>query len=528
IAHQIFKRFEPNNIPVQLALVAAPPALSPFLFNARSGLADFSIAFAAYLSALVFSIIIYRLSPFHPLAQYPGPLYLKVSKIPLTWIASRGRMHTFILQLHERYGDVVRTGPNEVSIRDPDAVLGVSTLPKGPKWINQTMAYSDQASLIAESNPHEHARRRRPWNRAFSTAALKGYEEIIGRRVTQLVDALSAQKGAVDLGKWIDFFTYDFMSDMCFGGGSEMLKDGDAGSSWHILSSGLASFHVIGQMPWTVLYARRIPKFAHFIQRMVSYGLSLAVQRVKNGSLSRDLFYYLNNEDGAEPSTPPFKETVSNGSLAMIAGSDTTSITLSNLFYLILKDGDAYKRLQAEVDQYFPAGENALDTKHHASMPFLNAVINETLRLIPVLPDGSQRRVAKGSGGRMAGPYYLPEGTITYVHLYSLHRHPAHFSHPTSFDPDRWLLASTPAGMPRPAGFTHNAAAFVPFSFGPNNCVGKGLALQEMRMLVAQLVQRFEMRFADGWDPSSYEDGLEDWFTIQKPPLRVVLTPRKA
>ena len=82
-----------------------------------------------------------------------------------------------------------------------------------------------------------------------------------------------------------------------------------------------------------------------------------------------------NNEDGAEPSAPPFRETVSNGTLAMIAGSDTTSIALSNLFYFVLSDPAVYARLRAEVDRYFPPGENPLDTKHHASMPFLNAVM---------------------------------------------------------------------------------------------------------------------------------------------------------
>ena len=53
------------------------------------------------------------------------------------------------------------------------------------------------------------------------------------------------------------------------------------------------SFHVIGQIPWVVLYLRRIPSFARLIQRMVGQGVGLAIQRVKNGSLSRDLFYYL-------------------------------------------------------------------------------------------------------------------------------------------------------------------------------------------------------------------------------------------
>lgn len=118
---------------------------------------------------------------------------------------------------------------------------------------------------------------------------------------------------------------------------------------------------------------------------------------------------------------------------------------------------------------------------------------------------------------------YLPEGTTTYVHLYSLQRDPRYFSDPDSFYPDRWLRA--PDADP---SYVHDTRAYAPFSFGPNNCVGRGLALQEMRMLAALLMRRFEMRFADVWDHREYEEGLEDWFVIQKPALRVVLTPRRA
>ena len=83
------------------------------------------------------------------------------------------------------------------------------------------------------------------------------------------------------------------------------------------------------------------------------------------------------------------------------------------------------------------------------------------------------------------------------------------------------MSASDPA-------FRHDEAGFLPFSLGPMNCVGKALALQEMRMLVCALIQKFDMRFPDDWDAQRYEDGLMDFFTVQKPELRVVVTPRQA
>ena len=94
---------------------------------------------------------------------------------------------------------------------------------------------------------------------------------------------------------------------------------------------------------------------------------------------------------------------------------------------------------------------------------------------------------------------------------------------PNTFWPDRWLLASAPAPPP---GFVHNPAAFVPFSFGPNNCVGKGLALQEMRTVVCALLQRFRVRAREGWDAPSFEREYRDYFTAPRPEVPVVLEVR--
>ena len=64
----------------------------------------------AYLSAIAASVLIYRLSPFHPLARYPGPLICKLSKFSYGFLSIGGRAHVYVKRLHEHYGDVVRIG----------------------------------------------------------------------------------------------------------------------------------------------------------------------------------------------------------------------------------------------------------------------------------------------------------------------------------------------------------------------------------------------------------------------------------
>ena len=69
------------------------------------------------------------------------------------------------------------------------------------------------------------------------------------------------------------------------------------------------------------------------------------------------------------------QQLVDDGVLAIIAGADTTSSAFTSLTYCLLTHPDAYEKLQAEIDKFYPAGEDALDTKHHRDMSYLTAVM---------------------------------------------------------------------------------------------------------------------------------------------------------
>jgi hypothetical protein len=102
-----------------LLLVLPPAALGYAYSTSILALAGLS---AVYLLALVASVAAYRLSPFHPLAKYPGPVLARVSRLWATRVAASGRQHEFSHELFARYGDVVRTGPNHLIIRNVSAI----------------------------------------------------------------------------------------------------------------------------------------------------------------------------------------------------------------------------------------------------------------------------------------------------------------------------------------------------------------------------------------------------------------------
>lgn len=126
---------------------------------------------------------------------------------------------------------------------------------------------------------------------------------------------------------------------------------------------------------------------------MRAMGFAYTERRYTSGSTSKDLFYYLVgtafptyfwsgadshsqcNEDSAEKVDPPKPVVISDGVLALIAGSDTTSSVLASTFWCLMRHPEAYKRLQVEVDKFYPPGENSLDPKHLPNMPYLEAVM---------------------------------------------------------------------------------------------------------------------------------------------------------
>ena len=119
---------------------------------------------------------------------------------------------------------------------------------------------------------------------------------------------------------------------------------------------------------------------------------------------------------------------------------------------------------------------------------------------------------------------FIPEGTQIRAHFWSVHRDPRNFSYPDWYWPGRWLIAE---GLQEHSKkIVHNVNAWVPFSFGPSNCVGKNLVMQEMRMLICHLVQKLNFRFPEGYDPMEYERKMGDRFTMTVSRLAAIIERR--
>ncbi|CAL1708242.1 unnamed protein product [Somion occarium] len=529
----IYHSFEPADLlSTSLLLFGVPTMLIAFLRAQFTSLVTAVLTtFVSYYFILLALVIGYRLSPFHPLAQYPGPLPGKISKLWDVWMTAKGSHHQYVRALHDKYGDIVRIGPNELSIRHEDAIAPILTrdLRKGPYYDSRQA--DGKRALDGIRDFVEHAARRKPWTKATSISAIKGYSEYLTKTVDELVQALDV-KQEVDISDWMTFVAFDFMGEMIFSTEFGMIKAGkDTTGIWHALEEGTFAAGILSHIPWIFDFLKHLPQGGSAFAVLQIIGARIAKQRIEAGSSKRDLFHYLVSEDESTGIKLTHEAAISDGMMSIVAGSDTSATNLTHLFYFLLKNPEMKKRLQEEIDHIFPQGEETADYTKQSEMPYLNACINESLRLYPAVLFGLQRRVEKGTGGRMIGPFFVPEGTQVSADLFSLHRDPRYFSPiPDTFWPDRWLTQSSytlPSGDTIPSTqLIHNKAVFNPFSAGRQNCAGKSIAWIEMRAIMCAVLQRFDIDAVDGFELESYEKSLVEVYVTHRGALPLRLKTR--
>ena len=192
----------------------------------------------------------------------------------------------------------------------------------------------------------------------------------------------------------------------------------------------------------------------------------------------------------------PQQLIVDNVKTLLFAGHDTTASALAWALYLVSTHREAEARLLAEfasVDADVSSDGGGGDDEYKAleRLPFLGAVIKEVLRLYPSA--GFTRTCASASGARL-GKYFVPAGADVYVFPYLLHRDPRFWPDaPNAFKPDRWLSPSINDAKGRTP---EQRGVYLPFSLGMRNCVGRMLALAELRAALKFLLQRY--RFTPG------------------------------
>uniref|UniRef100_A0A8D1GD19 Cytochrome P450 2J2 n=1 Tax=Sus scrofa TaxID=9823 RepID=A0A8D1GD19_PIG len=231
--------------------------------------------------------------------------------------------------------------------------------------------------------------------------------------------------------------------------------------------------------PHQIIFSNR-EKLRMFIARVIENH-----RRDWNPAEARDFIdaYLREIEKGSSPSVFNEENLICSTLDLFFAGTETTSTTLRwGLLYMALYP-EVQEKVQAEIDRVLGQWQQQ-STAARESMPYTNAVIHEVQRMGNIIPLNVPREVAVDT--TLAG-YHLPKGTMVLINLTALHKDPAEWATPDTFNPEHFLEN----------GKFKKREAFLPFSIGKRACLGEQLARTELFVFFTSLLQKFSFRPPD-------------------------------
>ncbi|KIX99510.1 uncharacterized protein Z520_05086 [Fonsecaea multimorphosa CBS 102226] len=463
------------------------------------------------LTALVLCVL-YRISPLHPLSHVPGPLLPRISSLWLTYHAWIGDEASIVESLHQRYGAIVRNGPNSVDISDGAALAAIYTERGGfvkPAFY-QNFALPDSTqmhnSIFSEVDPAVRAPRAKAVAVLFSTSSLRQSQDVIYKCVDRFVARLAEGKeqsehggsGALNVLNLTRGLAVDAVSSYLLGTTYGALDEKSHGQQHEkrrelaepISAAGMVDcFVAVGRFWYLPSWAfkivegldawwnadeevsqslARVDEFVARVVRDAETAIAASQSTDKpTATSSHPLTSYPARllQAGFTPS-----ETRAQCKDLIFAGTDSTGMNLATILFLLARHPECYEKLRAEVLSHKP-GFDDLQT-----LPYLRGVVKEGLRLSMANPSRLPRVVPQG--GWTFSDQHFPAGTEVSCTPYSLHLNPRVFPDPQAFRPERWLEPSDE--MVRDA---------IPFGLGSRQCIARNLATVELFCAVARVAE---------------------------------------
>lgn len=491
-----------------------------------------------FLGGLYASLLIYRLF-LNPLNKFPGPLAARLSKLYLVQRNSKSNLHgqRELYDLHQTYGPYVRIGPNDLSVVDPEGmkvVLGPHSKCRKSAWYGQDAPY---ISTNTTRDRAAHDRRRRLLTPAFTDQSLRGYAVRVQKYHDQLISRIDSHVGQpMDITKWFILHGFDIMGDLVFNQSFDMLESGEKHWTIEILGEGLYP-QGFAFPPWLYRVFATLPGMGAGYRRFVAFTSELLENRIpQQGKTTHpDIMHPLIQH--FQQLSPADKKTAlpllqGDSRMLIVGGSDSTSTTLTHLFYRFCSEAGLVERLREELAPLVPnpAEVSYADVR---SAQLLHGCINETLRLHYPAPSGFFRKTPEE--GIFIGDTFIPADTNVQLPPYvmALGKQAPYSSTPSlnltvipdeniyercrEFVPERWYS--------RP-DMVKQKDAFMPFLAGSESCIGKQLAYIQLSVITSQIIMQFDVEFAPGEDGTKLIEESKDLAMLHLEEFNVVFTRR--
>ncbi|KAF2119808.1 cytochrome P450 [Lophiotrema nucula] len=484
--------------------------------------------------------LVYR-TAFHPLRSIPGPWMNSVSELPAALALVMGKQHTYYRSLHEKHGPVVRVSPDEVSfvsVEAREAIYGLRknglNMEKSPIFLGAVGHVDGQTGVSLALN-QEHARQRRALGHLFTNSALLQLEGLLLVHIQKFIavlQSLAAKGESINASDWYTYLAFDLIGELCFAEPFGCI-DQESNTEWStsVINVFVAATYTqairrvsgVGTWAEALLTQLLVPKDAA-AWRLVHLGNSRekTLRRLADPDRRHtDFIYHILNNDSKKSLTQT--EIILNIALFISAGTDTTATALTGWTYFVCTHRGVHDRLKQDVRSALNSREDIKWEKVKA-LRYLEATLNEALRLFPPSPASQQRVVPRG--GATIDGYYLPTGTTVAVSPWSATHSRLNFDEPDDFRPERWLEDEKQFSGDRPS-------ASVPFGNGPRMCIGRNLASMEMLLIAAHLLWHFDIELDiekykkenDVWGLNGRMKPMPVFHSMTKPPLWMKLRP---
>ncbi|KAI1800361.1 cytochrome P450 [Daldinia bambusicola] len=469
------------------------------------------ISFTLIIAKLVYNIF------FHPLASYPGPVYLVFSDIPLAVVSLLGTSQDYIKAAHAKFGTTVRVAPGTLSYVEPQAWNDIYGNKKMGEFFNEMVLGKDSITLLSDVNA---VPIRRSVNSAFSHRALLEQEPMMQEHANRLMaqfEKHSANGQLIDVRKWLVFSMFDINSDFSFGEDMGCVKKGVYHDWVKFVLDYFYAATLLHQChkfwPLNRLLVLLIPPSTRRMQiNHNEASLERVRRRMAMNTNRHDFMHYFLTQarkEGLSTRTIEAQATV-----LILAGSETSSAAVTAAVFRVLSDSDILSKLQDEIRRAF-ADSKDIRLQDVLKLPYLDAVVQETLRVHPPIASGFSRWVPDRNGAVICGRH-VPYGTVVTINQYCAHTSPSNFRNPMAFIPERWMGDAKYVDDKRDA--------VQPFSVGPRNCPGRPFALYNIKLILAHLLWRFDLKLGAGAE--NWAEGQRIYNGWIQPALPVLMEKR--
>lgn len=348
----------------------------------------------------------------------------------------RGSLVRRIKDIHDQYGPMVRVAPDEISFIDAAAGRdiyaarqGQPRFPKNPVWMGDDVP---RGNSIVSANEDDHSKIRRVWGRAFSEAALKDQEPVVQQFVGKFIVNLRERAtnaadgstgGTVNIVEWLNFLMFDLTSDLSFGESFGCLEKGEVHPWMAMIFSHFKSSTLIASIRfYPYLYKLLVWSLPKKVLKEQQEHFRMScdkVQRRLNSEKSRpDFLQHVLEHRGSAAAGLTEAEIEKTAATMIVAGSETTATLLTAILCHLVDCPHINDRLSQEIRSAYN-DEEEMTPASLIKLPYLGAVIQETLRIAPPVPTGMPRIVPPG--GAFVCGQWLPEN-VRYFLIYRKHR----------------------------------------------------------------------------------------------------------